>query len=166
MGSASVKLDEQRRVPRTPCCPSGSPHPTLTWSATWRVISPDSWTSQHCKLGYLGQIPISTLSNPLIHTTSVIRMIIIKYKQILVKSPGAGGGVRQHCDDNSEETEGGHQALQVLSNHHALQQCLVFDYQESPRQRRRRSVCLRKMKTLQKPQQDSKQFHNNNNNKS
>jgi hypothetical protein len=77
--------------------------------------------------------------------------------------------VRHHVvldDYDSEETEGGHQALQVLGNHHALQQCLVFDYQESPRQRRRRSVCLRKMKTLQKPQPDSKQFHNNNNNKS
>ena len=47
-------------------------------------------------------------------------------------SPGAGGGGRHHVVlDDSEETEGGggggvggHQALQVLSNHHALQQCL------------------------------------------
>merc|ERR1712241_780030 len=144
MGSASVKLDEQRRVvvALTPC---------YSW-----VTSPPPATSaceQSCS---------SELSSQL------IRMIIIKYKQILVKSPGAGGG-RPHVvldDYDSEETEGGHQALQVLSNHHALQQCLVFDYQESPRQRRRRSVCLRKMKTLQKPQPDSKQFHHNNNNKS
>jgi len=100
-------------------------------------------------------------------------MIIIKYKQILVKSAGPGPAQRHQLLLEEDgvglgEEVAGHQALHVLaSNHCQLQQCLVFDYQESPRQRRRRSVCLRKMKTLQKPtQQDFKQFHNNNNNKS
>ena len=81
--SASVKLDEKRRVglTLTPCYSwVSSPYSP---PATCRVISQDRWTSPQCKLIYFVQI--STLSNPLIHTTSVIRMIIIKYKQILVK---------------------------------------------------------------------------------
>jgi len=95
-------------------------------------------------------------------------MIIIKYKQILVKSTGPGHVPRQQHVLEDEGLALAEETLQVLTSQHSqLQQCLVFDYQESPRQRRRRSVCLRKMKTLQKQtQQDSKQFHNNINNKS